>query len=79
MPEGAFYVFPSCAAAIGKTTKSGTVIKTDEDFATSRLEEGVATVHGAAFWMSPHLQFHIPRPRGNLRRPVVASKDFAPT
>ena len=31
-PEGAFYVYPSCAGVIGKKTPSGTVIKTDEDF-----------------------------------------------
>ncbi len=53
-PEGAFYVYPSCAGAIGKTSASGKVIKTDEDFVTALLEEeGVAVVHGAAFAMSP--------------------------
>ncbi|WP_342643535.1 pyridoxal phosphate-dependent aminotransferase [Rhodoligotrophos ferricapiens] len=54
MPEGAFYVYPSCAATIGKTTTRGIVIKTDEDFVRELLEEeGVAVVHGAAFGMSP--------------------------
>ena len=53
-PEGAFYVYPSCAGAIGKTSAKGTVIKTDEDFVTALLEEeGVACVHGAAFAGSP--------------------------
>jgi aspartate aminotransferase len=53
-PEGAFYVYPSCAGAIGKTTPKGIVIKTDEDFVTALLEdEGVAVVHGAAFAGSP--------------------------
>ena len=53
-PEGAFYVYPSCAGAIGKTTPKGTAIKTDEDFVTALLEdEGVAVVHGAAFEGSP--------------------------
>ena len=53
-PEGAFYVYPSCAGAIGKTTPKGTTITTDEDFVTALLEEeGVATVHGAAFEGSP--------------------------
>jgi aspartate aminotransferase len=53
-PEGAFYVYPSCAGTIGKTTPKGTVIKTDEDFAIALLdEEGVAVVHGAAFAGSP--------------------------
>ena len=53
-PEGAFYVYPSCAGPIGKTTPKGKVIATDEDFVTALLEdEGVATVHGAAFEGSP--------------------------
>ncbi|OYX85777.1 MAG: aspartate aminotransferase [Azorhizobium sp. 32-67-21] len=53
-PEGAFYVFPSCAGTIGKTTKSGKVLATDEDFATELLElENVAVVHGSAFGLGP--------------------------
>ena len=53
-PEGAFYVYPSCAGIIGKTAPSGNVIRTDEDFATELLEtEKVAVVFGAAFGMSP--------------------------
>jgi aspartate aminotransferase len=53
-PEGAFYVFPSCAGTIGKTTPDGKVIATDEDFALYLLmEAGVSVVFGAAFGMSP--------------------------
>ncbi len=53
-PEGAFYVYPSCAGAIGKTTPKGVTISNDEDFVTALLEdEGVACVHGAAFAGSP--------------------------
>ncbi|MCR5880972.1 pyridoxal phosphate-dependent aminotransferase [Phenylobacterium sp. J367] len=53
-PEGAFYVYPSCEALIGKTAPSGKVIGSDADFATELLEtEGVAVVHGAAFGLSP--------------------------
>jgi aspartate aminotransferase len=53
-PEGAFYVFPSLAGLIGKTSTKGVKINTDEDFVTALLdEEGVACVHGAAFAMSP--------------------------
>ncbi len=49
-PEGAFYVFPSMQGCIGKTTKGGKLIQTDEDFCIALLEEeGVACVHGAAF------------------------------
>jgi aspartate aminotransferase len=54
VPEGAFYVFPSCAGAIGKTTPDGKVIENDDDFCTYLLEsEGVAVVLGAAFGLSP--------------------------
>jgi aspartate aminotransferase len=53
-PEGAFYVYPSCADLIGRRAPGGAVINTDEDFARELLEaEGVAVVHGAAFGTSP--------------------------
>jgi aspartate aminotransferase len=56
-PEGAFYVYPSCAGAIGKTAPDGTAIKTDTDFATYLLEaEGVAVVPGEAFGHSPYFR-----------------------
>lgn len=56
-PPGAFYVYPSCASFIGKTTPLGRQIATDEDFCMALLEEGgVATVHGGAFGASPHLR-----------------------
>lgn len=56
-PEGAFYVYPSCAGAIGKKTPDGKVIETDEDFVSYLLEaEGVACVHGEAFGLSPHFR-----------------------
>ncbi len=53
-PEGAFYVYPSCAGAIGKKAPTGNEIKNDEDFVTELLAaEGVAAVHGGAFGLSP--------------------------
>ncbi len=53
-PEGAFYVYPSCAGAIGKTSPSGKLIETDTDFASELLEqEKVAVVMGEAFGLSP--------------------------
>ncbi|MCB1720474.1 MAG: aspartate transaminase [Alphaproteobacteria bacterium] len=56
-PEGAFYVYPSCAGCIGKSTPDGKVIESDEDFVTYLLEsEGVACVHGEAFGLSPHFR-----------------------
>ncbi len=56
-PEGAFYVYPSCQALIGKKAASGKVISSDEEFVTELLaQEGVAAVHGAAFGMSPYFR-----------------------
>ncbi|SFJ34221.1 pyridoxal phosphate-dependent aminotransferase [Aerobium aerolatum] len=56
-PEGAFYVYPSCADLIGKKTPAGKVIETDEDFVSELLEaEGVAVVHGSAFGLGPNFR-----------------------
>ena len=53
-PEGAFYVYPSCAGTIGKTAPSGHKIGTDEDFVTELLDaEGVAVVQGTPFGLGP--------------------------
>ena len=56
-PEGAFYVYPSIAGLIGKTTPKGTKIDSDEDFAIALLQEAdVAVVFGAAFGLSPNFR-----------------------
>ncbi|MGB7038806.1 MAG: pyridoxal phosphate-dependent aminotransferase [Xanthobacteraceae bacterium] len=53
-PEGAFYVYPSCAGTMGKTAPSGKKLETDEDFVTELLEsEGVAVVQGTPFGVGP--------------------------
>jgi aspartate aminotransferase len=53
-PEGAFYVYPSCAGTIGKTAPTGKKLATDEDFVTELLEaEGVAVVQGTPFGYGP--------------------------
>jgi aspartate aminotransferase len=53
-PEGAFYVFPSCAGTMGKTSPTGKKLATDEDFVTELLEaEGVAVVQGTPFGSGP--------------------------
>jgi aspartate aminotransferase len=53
-PEGAFYVYPSCAGTIGKTAPSGKRIGSDEDFVLELLDtEGVAVVQGTAFGTAP--------------------------
>jgi aspartate aminotransferase len=56
-PEGAFYVYPSCAGLLGRKTPNGEIINTDEDFARYLLaSEGVAVVHGDAFGLAPHFR-----------------------
>ncbi|HFQ15524.1 MAG TPA: aminotransferase class I/II-fold pyridoxal phosphate-dependent enzyme, partial [Rhodobacteraceae bacterium] len=53
-PEGAFYVYPDCAALIGRTAPSGTVIENDTVLAAELLDDqAVAVVPGAAFGASP--------------------------
>ena len=57
-PEGAFYVFPSCAGVLGKKAPDGRVIKTDEDFVLYLLDaEKLAGVHGAAYGCAPFFRF----------------------
>ncbi|MEX0346044.1 MAG: pyridoxal phosphate-dependent aminotransferase [Rhizobiaceae bacterium] len=57
VPEGAFYVYPSCEQLIGKISPTGKAIETDEDFVTELLEaEGVAVVHGSAFGLGPNFR-----------------------
>ncbi len=57
VPEGAFYVYPSCEALIGRTAPSGRTITNDEEFVTELLEaEGVAVVHGSAFGLGPNFR-----------------------
>ena len=56
-PEGAFYVYPCCAGAIGKKTPDGREIKSDSDFVMALLEgEGVVVVQGEAFGLSPYFR-----------------------
>ena len=56
-PEGAFYVYPSIEGLIGKRTEGGTVIDSDDVFATELLDaEGVAVVQGSAFVLSPYFR-----------------------
>ncbi len=56
-PEGAFYVYPSCAGLLGAKTPAGTILNNDEDVINYLLDaQGIAVVHGAAFGLSPHFR-----------------------
>ncbi|GBQ71464.1 aspartate aminotransferase [Ameyamaea chiangmaiensis NBRC 103196] len=57
MPDGAFYAYPGVAGLLGRTSGGGKRLLGDEDVALALLEEqGVSTVHGAAFGLSPYLR-----------------------
>jgi aspartate aminotransferase len=77
VPEGAFYVYPSIAGLIGKTSASGTVIENDEVFATALLEDtGVAVVFGAAFGLSPNFRISYATSDENLIEACKRITDF---
>ncbi|MFK8250678.1 pyridoxal phosphate-dependent aminotransferase [Ancylobacter terrae] len=77
-PEGAFYVYPSCAGLIGKKTPAGKVIATDEDFAGELLEaEGVAVVHGSAFGLGPAFRISYATATKDLEESCLRIQRFA--
>jgi aspartate aminotransferase len=76
-PEGAFYVFPGMHGCIGKTTAGGTKITDDEAFVVALLEEqGVATVHGAAFMYPGHFRISYATDTESLRTACARIADF---
>ena len=76
-PEGAFYVFPSCQALLGKTSAGGTLLKTDEDFVLALLEEtGVALVHGTAFGLPGHFRLSYAASNAELEEAVKRIQGF---
>ena len=76
-PDGAFYVYPSVAGCIGKTSKGGVLIKDDEAFALTLLaEEGVATVHGAAFCFPGYIRISYANATEELREACTRIQRF---
>ena len=77
VPDGAFYVYPSIAGCIGKTSASGTHIDTDETFAKALLEEkGVAVVFGGAFGLSPCFRVSYATSDENLKEACTRIQAF---
>ncbi|WP_127753686.1 pyridoxal phosphate-dependent aminotransferase [Devosia sp. 1566] len=77
VPEGAFYVFPSCAELLGRTSGGGTKLETDEDFVLALLAEtGVALVHGAAFGLPGHFRLSYAAADAQLREAVARVQQF---
>jgi aspartate aminotransferase len=76
-PDGAFYVYPSIHGCIGKTSKGGVLIKDDEAFALTLLaEEGVATVHGAAFCYPGYIRISYANATEELREACTRIQRF---
>ena len=76
-PEGAFYVYPSCAGVIGKASPKGTHIKSDKDFASAlREEEQVAVVFGEAFGLSPAFRISYATSTEALQEAMMRIKRF---
>lgn len=76
-PEGAFYVFPSIAGCIGKTSKGGRKLATDTDFALALLEENhVAVVQGSAYGMSPYIRISYAADMATLRDACTRIQEF---
>lgn len=76
-PAGAFYVFPSCAALLGKTSGGGQKLTNDEDFVMALLEEtGVALVHGTAFGLAGHFRLSYAASEAELREAVARIQQF---
>ncbi len=56
-PDGAFYLFASCAGLIGRRTPQGDVLTDDRHFARWLLDEvDVAVIPGSAFGLSPYFR-----------------------
>ncbi|MCZ2497999.1 aminotransferase class I/II-fold pyridoxal phosphate-dependent enzyme [Xylophilus sp. Kf1] len=56
-PEGAFYTFASCQALFGRTTPSGKVIASSDDWTEYLLEsQNVAVLQGSAYGVPTHFR-----------------------
>src|SRR4051812_19205857 len=55
-PDGAFYIYISCAGWIGKRTPAGQALATDADVVAYLLDSGVAVPEGAGYGLSPYFR-----------------------
>ncbi len=77
VPEGAFYVFPSCKGVIGKVDEMNNKISNDEEFTTSLLEHaGVAVVQGSAFGLEGYFRISYATSDENLKNACVRMREF---
>ena len=75
VPTGAFYVFPSCAAVIGKKTPDGKVIENDADFCSFLLDnQALALVPGRAFGVPGYFRISYAYAKSDLEQAMVRLK-----
>ncbi len=77
MPQGAFYAFASCEGLIGKTSRAGARLDSDEDVVNALLEEAnVAAVHGSAFGLGPYIRIAYALDDASLKQACAAITAF---
>jgi len=77
-PDGAFYVYPSVAGLVGRTSARGRALDDDRAVAEALLEEaGVAVVFGSAFGLSPHIRISYAASDADLARAMERIAGFA--
>jgi aspartate aminotransferase len=60
VPEGAFYVFPSCQQLLGRKTPEGKTLESSNDFVMYLLDsEGLAVLQGEAYGVPGHFRISI--------------------
>ena len=73
IPNGAFYVFPSCKGLLNKKTK----LKNDSEFVQKLLEkENVAVVQGSAFGLEGYFRISYATSMENLKKAMERIKSF---
>ncbi len=77
IPDGAFYVFPSCKGLMGKKDSNGNEIKSDTDFVQSLLENsGIAVVQGSAFGLEGFFRISYATSMDNLKKAMDKISSF---
>ena len=73
MPNGAFYVFPSCKGLLNKKTK----LKSDSEFVHKLLiKENVAVVQGSAFGLEGYFRISYATSMENLKKAIKRIENF---
>lgn len=77
VPQGAFYIYPSCYGLLNKCTYDKKIIKNDEDFVNLLLSnEGIAVVNGTSFGMSMHFRISYAASMQDLQEACKRIKKF---